>query len=124
MFEASLPPLPATWECDLATGELNWSAGVYDLFGIAPGTRLVRSEIVAMYCEESRAWLESVRRAAIEKAGSFTFDARIRRTDGAWRWMRLTADVECDGGRPVRLYGTKLDVTGEVEAGARAGRPA
>lgn len=108
-----LPPLPAAWECDLATEALRWSPGVYDLFGFPRGSVVARAEAVAMYTPESAALLEQVRSRAVVEGSSFTIDVTIRRRDGALRRMRLTADVECEGGRPVRLYGTKQDVTDE-----------
>lgn len=108
-----LIPLPAAWECDLATNGLRWSPGVYDLFGIPRGARVTRDEAVAMYTPESAALLEKVRSKAIAERGSFTIEVTIRRRDGELRRMRLTADVECAGGTPVRLYGTKQDVTDE-----------
>ena len=108
-------PLPATWECDLHTGVLHWSAGVYDLFGLAPGAPLSRDAIVAMYLPESRAELDRLRDAAIRECGSFTFEAQIRRADGEIRWMRVSADVVARDGRATHLYGTKQDVTEEME---------
>ncbi|MET3711132.1 PAS domain-containing protein [Sphingomonas trueperi] len=108
-----LIPLPAAWECDLATNGLRWSPGVYDLFGIPRGAPLTRDEVVAMYTPESQALLRAVRDRAVAEGASFTIDVAIRRRDGALRKMRLTADVEFENGRPVRLYGTKQDVTDE-----------
>ncbi|MET0307161.1 MAG: PAS domain-containing protein [Sphingomonas sp.] len=108
-------PLPASWECDLATDGLRWSPGVYDLFGLPRDARLRRDAVVAMYVDDSRAELDRLRTEAIERCGSFTFDAQIRRADGALRWIRITADVITKYGRAMRLYGTKQDVTAEVE---------
>ncbi|WP_294330001.1 PAS domain-containing protein [uncultured Sphingomonas sp.] len=108
-----LVPLPAAWECDLATNTLHWSPGVFDLFGFPPGHPVTRDEVVAMYTPESAALLEQVRSRAIAECSSFTIDVTIRRRDGALRKMRLTADVECVDGKSVRLYGTKRDVTDE-----------
>lgn len=111
---AALHALPASWQCDLATNELSWSDGVYDLFGIPRGETVDRADIVAMYCEESRELLEKLRSEAIERRGSFTFEARIRRLDGELRWMRVTADVVCSNGRATHLYGLKQDITDEI----------
>ena len=108
-----LIPLPAAWECDLATNGLRWSPGVYDLFGIPRGAALSRDEVVGMYTPESQRLLREVRDRAVAEGASFTIDVAIRRRDGALRKMRLTADVEFEEGRPVRLYGTKQDVTDE-----------
>lgn len=113
-----LAPLPAAWECDLATEALHWAPGVYDLFGFPRGSVVRREQAVAMYLPESAAMLEQVRSRAIREGSSFTIDVTIRRTDGALRRVRLTADVECRDGRPVRLYGTKQDVTDEGAAAA------
>jgi PAS domain-containing protein len=106
--------LAAAWECDLSDDSLTWTAGVFDLFGIPRGAKVDRREIVGMYCAESRELLERLRAEAIASCGSFTFEARIHRLDGAMRWMRVTADVETQGGRAVRLYGMKQDITDEM----------
>lgn len=110
-----VPPLPASWECDLAGDALRWSPGVFDLFGLPRDAPLLRSAIVDMYVGESRAELDRLRAEALATRGSFTFDAQIRRPDGTLRWLRITADVLCRDGRAVRLYGTKQDITDEVE---------
>ncbi len=108
--------LAGTWQCDLADETLTWSTAVFDIFGIAPGTPIDRRETLAFYTDESRAELERLRAEAIARRGSFTFEARIHRADGAPRWMRVTADVACRGGRPTHLYGLKTDITAEWEA--------
>ena len=108
--------LAAAWRCDLADDSLTWTAGVFDLFGIPPGTQIDRREIVDMYAEESRELLDRLRAEAIASCGSFTFEARIHRLDGEMRWMRVTADVEARDGRATHLYGMKQDITGEMAA--------
>lgn len=116
MAHDSLEPLPAAWECDLASGAIRWSPGVYDLFGLPRGSPITREAALAMYTPESQVLLEQVRSSTIAAKGSFTIDLEIRRLDGALRKMRLTADIDCRNGAPSRLYGTKLDVTDEFDA--------
>jgi PAS domain S-box-containing protein len=106
--------LAASWRCDLSDDSLTWTAGVFDLFGIPQGTKVDRREIVEMYAEESRELLDRLRTEAIATCGSFTFEARIHRRDGAMRWMRVTADVAATGGRATHLYGLKQDITDEM----------
>ena len=108
-------PLPAAWRCDLADDSLTWSKGVFELFGIPHGARIDRREVIALYSDESRELLERLRSEAIARCGSFTFEARIRRLDGDWRWMRVTADVVARGGRATQLFGMKQDITVEFE---------
>lgn len=104
------------WECDLATERLSWTSGVYDLFELAVDTPLKRSSIVDLYFDESRRQMETMRAEAIRSGRGFVIDVRIRTNRRNRRWMRLSADVASQDGRPVRLFGTKQDVTDEKEA--------
>lgn len=99
------------FECDLRTEGLNWTRKVYDLFGLRSDRGLHRGEVVELYDPESREVLHRLRSRAIERAGGFTLDARITRTDGENRWIQITAQVECVAGRAARLTGTKQDIT-------------
>lgn len=109
-----LPSLPAAWQCDLATEELSWTGGVFDLFGIPRGSAIDRRSTLEFYTTESREMLGHLRVRALATCGSFTFEAQIRRLDGELRWMRLSADVQKRAGKAVTLYGTKQDITAEM----------
>jgi two-component system, LuxR family, sensor kinase FixL len=104
------------WECDLATEALTWTDGVYDLFELPRGAPVDRATPLALYEDESRREMEELRARAIEEGGSFSLDVRIRTAKGNERWIRLTADVELENGRPVRIFGTKQDITAERSA--------
>ena len=104
------------WEFDLVTEVLTWTDGVYDLFELPRGAPVERSKIVELYDEESRRQMERLRADAIREGGSFTLDIRIRTARGRDRWLRLTADVEQEGGRSIRIFGTKQDITEEKRA--------
>ena len=99
------------WEFDLATEELHWTDGVYDLFELPRGAAVDRLDIVALYDEESRREMERLRAEAIRTGRSFRLDIHIRTAKGNWRWLHLTGDVEKENGRPVRIFGTKQDIT-------------
>lgn len=101
------------WECDLATDALTWSDGVYDLFDLPRGSPLVRAEILDLYDAPSRREMKQLRADAIRDGGSFTLDILIRTPRGNERWLRLTAEVEREGGRAARIFGTKQDITAE-----------
>jgi two-component system sensor kinase FixL len=104
------------WECDLATEALTWTDGVYDLFELPRGAPVDRDDIVALYDEESRREMERLREQAVRDGGSFSLDIHVRTAKGNERWVRLTADVERENGRPVRIFGTKQDITSEKMA--------
>lgn len=104
------------WSCDLATEQLTWSDGVYDLFGAPRGSRVDRHAAAARYTPGSRIALECRRMAAIRDRTGFTLDAEIT-VGPTRRWIRIVAQVECDEGKPMRLFGSKTDVTFEKMAG-------
>jgi two-component system sensor kinase FixL len=106
------------WEYDLVEARLTWTDGVYDLFELPRGSPLDRAKIVAHYEEESRRDMERMREQAIEFGGNFTLDIQIRTAKGNKRWLRLTADVERENARSLRIFGTKQDITEEKAAQA------
>lgn len=103
------------WECQLATEELIWTDGVYDLFGLPRGSTLHRPSIVDLYANDSRAEMERLRAMMIRTGQGFVLDARVIGADGVNRWMRLSAGVSHAHGRPARIFGAKQDITGEKQ---------
>ncbi|MCG6205352.1 sensor domain-containing diguanylate cyclase [Rhodopseudomonas sp. HC1] len=104
------------WECDLATERLSWTSGVYDIFGYPQGNPLRRSSIVDLYVDDSRRHMEIARAEVIRSGRPVTLDTEIRTWRGERRWMRLSIQAARDGGRPVRIFGAKQDVTAERQA--------
>ena len=96
------------WECDLSDNSLNWSGGVYDIFGLPRGQVVAREEAVSFYSEHSRGAMERLRSYAIRHKRGFTLDVEIRPAVGGERWMRLIAAPVCEDGRVVRLHGLKM----------------
>lgn len=104
------------WECDLATERLAWTDAVYTMFGCPLGSPLKRADTLARYTDRSRQEMETLRAQALRTGSGFTLDVCIRPDRHAQRWVKLTASVQSDAGRPVRLYGVKQDITIEREA--------
>jgi diguanylate cyclase (GGDEF)-like protein len=100
------------WSCDLATEHVTWTDGVYDLFGIRRGQTLHRSAALDVYQSQSRSEMERQRAASIRSGKGFVLDCQLR-SDGRSRWMRLRLGVSYDQGRPIRIFGSKQDVTAE-----------
>ncbi|QZH75490.1 MAG: sensor histidine kinase [Erythrobacter sp.] len=104
------------WECDLASEELSWTDMVYDLFGFPRQSRVSRAATLACYEPQSRREMEELRAQAIANCSNFTVDTAIRTQQGELRWIRITGDVEQQDGKPVRIFGTKQDITREKTA--------
>lgn len=101
------------WECNLANETLSWTDGVYDLFGLERGSEIYRKATLDLYEERSRREMEQHRSNAIRTGQGFALDCRIRAVNGDKRWMRLIVGVGYQHGRPIRIFGSKQDVTAE-----------
>ena len=104
------------WECELETERLSWTQGVYDIFGYPESNPLRRASIVDLYIDESRRHMELARAEVIRSAAPVTLDTEIRTWRGERRWMRLSINAVREGGRPVRIFGCKQDVTSDRQA--------
>ncbi|TDR87331.1 GGDEF domain-containing protein [Enterovirga rhinocerotis] len=104
------------WECDLATERLTWTAGVHAIFDYPTDLPLERRATLGFYLDESRRDMERMRAEAIRSGQGFVIDARIRTYRGEDRWMRLSVEAEIEGGRVVRIFGGKQDITADRAA--------
>ncbi len=104
------------WECDLATGKLSWTDTVYDLFGLPRGSAISREETLKLYRHASRIEMERLRSRAIETGIGFILDIQLESGGGPDRWIRLTAEIEQEDGKSVRIFGTKQDISAEKAA--------
>jgi two-component system sensor kinase FixL len=104
------------WECDLATEALTWTDTVYDMFDLPRQSVVGRDVILACYEPSSRRKMERLRAEAIASCSTFTVDVEIVTPRGNSRWIRITGEVEQEGGRAVRIFGTKQDITLERRA--------
>lgn len=106
------------WECELETERLSWTQGVYDIFGYPASNPLRRANIVDLYIDDSRRNMELARAEVIRNGLPVTLDTEIRTWRGERRWMRLSINAvrEGEGARPVRIFGSKQDVTSDRQA--------
>lgn len=104
------------WECELETERLTWTPGVHDIFGYPVGNPLRRANIVELYVDESRRNMELARAEVIRSGRPVTLDTEIRTWRGETRWMRLSINALEEGGRPVRIFGSKQDITSDRQA--------
>ena len=114
-----------SWEWDLDTDEIIWSAQAYSIFGLAPATfRPTFPRFLERVHPEDRNLVRERVQAALDGVEHSALDHRIVLPDGAVRVVREQAEVERDAaGRPVRITGAVLDVTRirAREAAARRG---
>ena len=46
------------WHCNLADNSISWTQGVYDIFGLEPGSIVPRPLSVSLYAHDSREAME------------------------------------------------------------------
>ena len=102
------------WEWDLIRNSVYWDEGSYRLFGVPPNTfdgtyrafrRLIHPDDLVLF-EEKVA-------TALDHGHEYDIEIRIIRDDGEIRHIIDRARIHRDsGGRPIRMVGISLDITG------------
>jgi PAS domain S-box-containing protein len=109
-----------SWEWDIASGKMNCSTGLFEIYGIRaeefdPAYDAASSRYVH---PDDRAFVEREMREAVESGAPVDFEYRIIRPDGRVRRLHSRAELIADAdGRSLRLAGTAQDVT-ELRAAA------
>ncbi len=108
------------WEWDIASGKVIWSPGLEELHGIQQGTfggtledfkRDIHPDDVA----EAEARI----RQALETRGDYHLVYRIRRPDGALRWLESFGAFGADAKGAPRLAGVCVDISERKQAEAQ-----
>lgn len=112
-----------SWELDLGTGELHWSAEMRRIFGL-PESFHPTLEAVLELLERGQAGARDLARLQLETASRglvpSALDLRIARPDGATRLCWCECEPVRDGaGAIVGIVGTLQDVTEQRHAEAR-----
>src|SRR3990167_4012752 len=112
-----------SWEWDIVTGEIVWSAQIYRVFGLAPH---VFAPTYPAFLErvhpDDRPLVERRGQNAIEGLAPYDLDHRIVLPDGSVRLVPERGEVEyAIDGRAIRMLGAVQDVT-PLRAAERASR--
>ncbi|HLE98067.1 MAG TPA: PAS domain S-box protein, partial [Candidatus Thermoplasmatota archaeon] len=110
-----------SFEWDLRSNRLTWSAELYRIFGRDPGRFVPTYDAyVASIHPEDRARVDAAVRASSANGERFAHEYRIVRPDGGGRVLHSQAQVtRAPDGRPLRMFGTCQDVTARAKAEAR-----
>ncbi len=101
-----------SWEWDVASPRLTWSAETFRIFGMEPSREQVRFvSILKRIHPDDRVRVRRAIRDAVQNDLPYAVEHRIIRPDGSERTVRQLALVEHDGLKPVRMVGAVQDVT-------------
>lgn len=105
------------WDWDLASGTLYWSPELFALFGLDPAMAMAGAPTwQAVAHPDDRVGLAAAIQEAVVLRRPLSREFRIRRPDGAIRWIRMLGDTDAAGARATdRLIGICLDVTERIQ---------
>ncbi len=109
-----------SFELDIASGSIVWSAGMYRIRGIEVDRELTVENVDSVDPRDRERVDRAVADALGRPADEFDLTYRIVRPDGEVRWVDTRTRIERDGsGRAVRMRGTSIDVTERRESDLR-----
>ncbi|MFZ5484101.1 MAG: chemotaxis protein CheB [Pseudomonadota bacterium] len=102
-----------SWDWDILTGALDWSAQIESMFGLAEGAWAGTYEAFMQAVHpEDRDFVQRSVDMAVENDVPYDIEHRIVWPDGSVRWMAEKGRVFRDEhGRPLRMMGVVRDVT-------------
>lgn len=106
------------WDWDIAKNSVAWSDHVYEIHGVAPGSFGGRVEDFTrlIHPDDQGRVSEAVRRT-LENGADYQAEFRVVRPGGEVRWVATDGQVYRDeAGRPLRMIGATVDVTGRHAA--------
>jgi PAS domain S-box-containing protein len=100
-----------SWDLDLVSNEIRQSPQHDRIFGYtSPVNSPTRAFLPDHVLEDDRRAVDVAFKKATE-SGTLDLDCRIRRCDGAVRWVVVKGRVEYAEGRPIRMAGIIMDIT-------------
>ncbi|MGZ3475733.1 MAG: PAS domain S-box protein [Polyangiales bacterium] len=101
-----------SWEWNLLTNDVEYSAGMFELFGLPPDRRRRKRWSLAEHVpHEDRERIDRAVTEAIRDRHAYSLEHRIVRADGEERVVLGQGELVYDGEKPVSMVGTVLDIT-------------
>jgi PAS domain S-box-containing protein len=99
------------WDWDVASNRLTWSEELYTIFGMDKDFALTFANIEARFHPDDRAKNHAMMQALLAGLQAPEGELRIVRPDGSVRVIYQLAEVSCDAGGAIRIFGIMQDVT-------------
>lgn len=106
-----------SWESNLFSQKLWWSAGTRNIFGVQEDMPLATKDFYGLVHPDDRERVRKLAIAAIQSKEPYNVEHRIVRIDGEVRYVHQTARLHCnDAGTPLSLIGSIQDITDRKRA--------
>jgi len=102
-----------SWEWNVITGEVWWSAETFRIYGFEPGAFVPSLDrLMEVVHPDDRALLVKAIDAPLNEHEPYDFEHRVVRPDGVVRWIHRRAEVvRGDEGKRLKMIGTVHDIT-------------
>ena len=106
------------WDWNIRTDELAWSDEMFRIFGHAPQAFPVNyARFLELVHTDDRGHVRGSMDRALSGEADYVLQYRIVLPDGGERVLKAQGEItRDDGGEPVRMFGTAMDVTEQVRA--------
>ena len=109
------------WEWDLNKDEVSVTPSRRDLLGLPAAGEIKFEHFLSRVHADDRDRIRQAIKDAIEKRKVYDSEFRVVLPDGSARWMTARGTVQANKrGKPMRMLGISLDVTGRQEAELQA----
>ncbi len=101
-----------SWEYDLASGKINWSEGMYQIYEWEPNTPVTLDRVTYYLDEYDQQTAQKVLEEGIQQGETFQIDTTIRTQGGKIKNIQsINKPIKNKQGEVIKLYGTTMDVT-------------
>lgn len=106
------------WEWDLVNNKILWSDEMYRIYGYVPNEKTIDFDtFLKHFHPEDKDLVKNIIKTSRESNESFTFQARIMRTNGEMRILLAKGNVITNNkNNAMKMIGTAMDLTDQFEA--------
>jgi PAS domain S-box-containing protein len=105
------------WDWDIAANRVAWTDSLFRIHGLNPGEFAATAEaFLALVHPDDRASVSAAIRHSLDDDVPYEMEFRAIRPDGKHIWLFTNATVVREGGRPLRMLGTTMDITANKQA--------
>lgn len=104
----------ATWDLDLVTLDVIYSARLPEILGLPPGVKVTHTQMRDQLHREDRVNIVEKAFEEAMRTGIYVYEARIIHADHSQHWIRTQGKVVFDDNKlPLRMLGTIIDITAQ-----------
>ena len=101
-----------TWDWDLLSGSLEWSARCLAMYGIPPGTKMSYERFLQAVHPDDRPDVDRAVKRSLTDPQDYSVEMRALWPDGSVRWIASRGRAYFDqSGRPLRMSGAAMEIT-------------